>query len=75
MVAGGFVGEFVEAADQILEDEAHLLVRHAVRVQIHLAELGDDEVQDVGLRHLLDFNAEVEVVHEMPRTPAEKPWM
>ena len=64
MVAGGFVRELVEAADQVLEDQAHLLVRHPVRVQIHIAELGDDQIEDVGLPQLLNFGSEVEMLHE-----------
>jgi len=33
-------------------------------VQIHIAELGDDEVEDVRLVHLVDFGVELEEVED-----------
>ncbi|TLD46543.1 MAG: hypothetical protein FAZ92_01169 [Accumulibacter sp.] len=65
VVAGGLVGEFVEAADEVLEDEPHLLVGHRVRVQVHVAELGDDEVEDVRLAHPLDLGFELEELEDV----------
>ena len=64
VVARGLVGKLVEAADQVLEDEPHLLVRHPVRVQIDAAELRDDHVEDVRFAHLLDLGLELEVLDE-----------
>ena len=65
VVARGLVGQFVEAPDEILEDEPHLLVRHRARVQVDVAELGDDEVEDVRLAHLLDLVLELEEVEDV----------
>jgi hypothetical protein len=65
VVAGGLVGEFVEAADEVLEDEPHLLVRHEFGCRSTSAELGDDEVEDVRLAHLLDLGLELEEVEDV----------
>ncbi len=65
VVARGLVGQFVEAPDEVLEDEPHLLVRHRVRVQVHVAELGDDEVEQVRLAHPLDLGLELEEVEDV----------
>ncbi len=65
VVASGLVGQFVEAADEVLEDEPHLLVRHRVRVQVYVAELGDDEVEDVRLAHALDLRFELEEIEDV----------
>ena len=45
VVARRLIGQFVEASDQVLEDEPHLRVGHGVRVEIDAGELGDDEVR------------------------------
>ena len=71
MVACGLVGQFVEAADEVLEDEPHLLVRHRVRVQVDIAELRDDEVEDVCLAHPLDLVLELEEVEDVAHIPRE----
>ena len=71
VVARGLVGQFVEAADEVLEDEPHLLVRHRVRVQVHVAELGDDEVEDVRLAHPLDLVLELEEVEDVAHVRRE----
>ena len=71
MVACGFVGQFVEAADEILEDEPHLLVWHRVRVQVDIAELRDNEVEDVCLAHPLDLVLELEEVEDIAHIPRE----
>ena len=64
VVAGGLVGEFIEPADQVLEDQTHLFVRHLARVQIHPAELRNHHVEDVRLAHLLDLGFELEVFED-----------
>ena len=71
VVARGLVGQFVEAADEVLEDEPHLLVRHRVRVQVDIAELRDDEVEDVRLPHPLDLVLELEEVEDVAHIPRE----
>ena len=54
------VGQFVEVPDEVLEDQPHLLVRHRVRVQVHVAELGDDEIENVRLAQPTDLVIELE---------------
>ena len=65
VVARGLVRQFVEAADEIFEEESHLLVREPVGVQVHVAELRDDEVQDIALLHLLDLGLELEELEDV----------
>lgn len=62
VIAGRLVREFVETADEVFEDEPHLFVGHVRRVQIHVRELRDHEVEDVRLAHLLDLGLELEVL-------------
>lgn len=64
VITGGLVGQFVELADEVLEDEPHLLIGHRPRMQVHIAELGNDEVKDVGLAHPLDLGFKLEVVED-----------
>ncbi len=64
MVAGCLIGQFVESANQIFEDQSHLLVWNIVRMQIHLTKLGDDKIEDVRLAHLLDLCFELEEVED-----------
>jgi hypothetical protein len=61
VVAGGLVGQLIEAADEVLEDQPHFLVGNGVRVEVHIAELGDNEIEDIGLAHLLDRASKNEV--------------
>lgn len=60
VVARGLVCELVEAADQVIEDPTHLLVRRGLRVQVHVAELGDDEEEEVRLAHPLNLGLKLE---------------
>ncbi len=53
-------GWFTKPPDQLLEDVAHLAVRHAVRVQIDRGELLDDQKQAVVLFERGDFLLELE---------------
>ena len=64
VVAGGLVGQLVEAADEVFEDQSHLLVWHVVRVQVDIAELGDHQEEDVGLAHLFDLIFEFEILKD-----------
>ena len=65
MIARRLVGQFVEASDQVLEDESHLRVWHRVRVEVDAAELRDDEVEDVRLAHPLDLVLEIEELEDV----------
>ena len=71
MVAGGLVGQFVETPDEVLEEEPHLLVRHRVRVQVDIAKLRDDEVENVGLAHPLNLVLELEEIEDIAHIPRE----
>ena len=71
VVARRLVGQLVEAPDEVLEDEPHLLVRHRVRVQVDVAEPGDDEVEDVRLAHPLDLVLELEGFEDLAHVPRE----
>ena len=71
MVPRGLVGQLVETADEVLEDEPHLLVRHRARVQVEVAELRDDEVEDVRLPHPLDLVLELEEVENVAHVARE----
>ena len=51
---------YVEVPDEVLEDQPHLLVRHRVRAQVHVAELGDDEIENVRLAQPTDLVLELE---------------
>ena len=67
-------GQLVEAANEVLEDQPHLLVRHRIWVQVDVAELGDDQVQEVRLPDLsISFSRSKNP--KMRRTLAEKPSM
>jgi hypothetical protein len=65
VVARGLVGQLIEAPDEVLEDQPHLLVRHCVRVQVHVAELGNDEVENVRLAHPLDLILKLEELEDV----------
>jgi len=62
VVAGLFVGSFVELADEFFEDQAHLVVGNSIRVQVHGGELGNDQEQAVGVLQLGDVIFEAEVL-------------
>ena len=64
VIARGLIGKFIEAADQVLEDEPHLLVGDAVWVQVDIGELRDDEIEDVRLAHLLDLGLKLKVLED-----------
>ena len=64
MIAGGLVGQFVEAADEVFEDQPHVGITDAVGMQVHVAELGDSEIEEVGLAQLLDFVGELEILED-----------
>ena len=46
MFSGGFVGLFVEFADQLFEDVAHVVVADTTWAKVDLVELFEDEVED-----------------------------
>ncbi len=73
VVASGFVGELVETADEVFEDEAHLGVGNGAGVEVDVAELGDDHVEDARLVHLRDLGFELEVVEDLLDVGGEAP--
>ena len=65
VVAGGLVCQLVEAADEVLEDQPHLLVPHVCGMEVDAAEFRDDEVEDVRLGHAVDFVLELEELEDL----------
>jgi hypothetical protein len=47
------------------ETNDHLLIRHSIWMQVHVAELGHDEVKDVCFAHLLDLVLELEELEDV----------
>ena len=64
MVAGLFVGGFVELADKLFEDEAHLVVGDGFGMEVDGGELGNDEEEAVGFIELGDVIVEAEVFED-----------
>ena len=64
VIPGGFIGKFVETADEIFKHQSHFDVVHAVGMQIDVAKFGDDEIKDVRLAHPLDFAVELEKLED-----------
>ena len=71
VVAGRFVRCFVESPDQVLEDQAHLVIGHGGRVQVDLGELRDDQVKPVGVGQLGDLLLKFEVLEDLARLRGE----
>ena len=71
VVAGLLVAGLIEAPDKFLEDVAHLDVGHLVRVQVDLAELGDEEIQAVRLVELGDVLLKAEMVDDLAGAAGE----
>ena len=65
VIAGRFVGGFVEAADQVLEHQAHGDVVDPPGVQVDLGELGDHLVEAVGFFELFDLLVELEALEDL----------
>src|SRR5208283_535204 len=61
MVSSRFIGKLVETADEVFKDQPHVFIWHRVRVQVHLAELGNHEIKDICLSHPFYLIAELEV--------------
>jgi hypothetical protein len=72
VLAGGFVGDFGELADQLLEDTAHLVLLHRLRVQVDLGEALGDLVEQPGLGQPLDLGMKSKR-SKMSRTAGRRP--
>ncbi len=59
------VGAFREAPDQLLEDEAHVVVADGLRAQVGGGHLLHDLEEQVGLVELADELAELEVLEDL----------
>ena len=62
MVAGFLVGGFVELADQLFEDIAHLDVGDGIGMQVDVAEPGDNQIEAVGFVELCDLLLKTEML-------------
>ena len=71
VLAGGFIGEFGELADQFLEHMPHLRVVHAIRVQVDVGEFLGDQVQQSVLGQPLHLGVEIEALEDVPRLRGE----
>ena len=66
VVARRLVGGFVEPADEVLEDVAHLRCCRPARDAGRSRRIRDDLVEAIGLLQLLDFLLELEVLEDFP---------
>ena len=64
VLAGRFVGEFRELADQFFEHQAHLQVVDFIRVQPEAGKLLGDQVQEFGLVQPLHRGREIEMLED-----------
>jgi hypothetical protein len=71
VVAGLFVGLFVESPHQVLEEVAHGDVGDAVRVQVNRSHSLDHFEQAVVLFELLDLFLELELLEDLAGTGRE----
>ena len=74
MLAGVFIKGFVELAQQVLEDIAHLMVRHGGGSQVHLALLVEalhEEVEEVHPAEIADGVVEIEGGEDFPNIRGE----
>ena len=62
MVSSSFICGFVEAADKVLKNAPHQLIRLDVGMKVDVAEARNHELEDVRLPHLLNFSFEFEVL-------------
>lgn len=58
---------FVEAPDQVFEDQAHVVIGNDIRMQVDVGELADYQVEPVGLIELGDLLLELEVLEYLTR--------
>ena len=65
VLAGGFVGQLGELADQLLEHGAHIGVADHARVQVDLAELFGHLIEQAGPGQALDLGLKFEVLEDV----------
>ena len=65
VLAGRLVGQLGEPADQLLEDEAHLLVADLVRVQVDAGEPLGHLIEQLGLVEPVDLGRELEALEDV----------
>jgi len=65
VIAGGFVGSFIEASDQVLKDQAHGDVVNLAGMQVEFGELGYDLIQPVGFFQLLNLFFKLETLKNL----------
>ena len=69
---GGLVGQFCELANQLLKHQPHLGVAHRSGVQVNLAELLGDQVQQVGLVEAVHLEVELKALKDVPHRWGER---
>lgn len=65
MFAGGLVGAFGEAPDELLEDETHVVVGDDRRAEVGEADALDDLVEKIGVVELADELGEIEILEDL----------
>lgn len=73
VLTGRLVGLLGEAADQLLEDVAHVVVGHDLGTQVQVRELADDLVEQSGTVQPLDLLGELETLQHALRVVREGP--
>ena len=71
VLTGSVVGGFGEAADQLLEDQAHLVVAVGLGAEVRAGKALDDLVKQVGVVELFQEVLEAEVLEDLPRRRTE----
>jgi hypothetical protein len=71
VLAGRLIRQFGELADELLVDVAHLEVRDPVGVQVDVAELGYDLVEQVRALQPADLSLELELRDHVPGSRVE----
>ncbi len=67
MFTSCLVGEFGEAADQLLVEVAHLEIAHLVGMQVDVGELAHHQVEQAGLVEASDLGGELEAIEDLTR--------
>ena len=67
----GLVGAFRESADQLLEDEAHVVVGNRGRAEVDGPHLLHDLKEEIGVAQLADEFGELEMLEDLAGVPGE----
>ena len=71
MLSGGLIGDLGEAADQLLEHQAHLVVVHQVGVQLDVGEALGDLVEEPSPGQAIHLGEKVEALEDVAHVQGE----